>query len=120
MCKAGQHWAKSICCFCVRWLATAEHAVLGPGMQIVTSTQCIARAQHRRMLRAQGGQWCQTVSTLEAMQAAGAEPHAAVISSVVDALWHTGIVWAQAKAALLFRDSIRCAGPQAAALQPWG
>jgi hypothetical protein len=61
----------------------------------------------------QGGQWCQTISTLEAMQAAGAEPHAAVISSVIDALWHTGIVWAQAKAALLFEDSIRCAAAAA-------
>lgn len=57
----------------------------------------------------QGGQWCQTVATLEAMQAAGAVPHAAVISSVIDALWHTGIVWAQARAAALFRDAVPCA-----------
>ena len=72
------------------------------------------------MVRAQGGQWCQTISTLEAMQAAGAEPHAAVISSVVDALWHTGIVWAQAKAALLFQDSIRCAALEEMTPQPQG
>lgn len=55
---------------------------------------------------AQGGQWCHTMATLEAMQEAGAVPHAAVISSVIDALWHTGIVWAQARAAALFRDAV--------------
>lgn len=42
------------------------------------------------------------MDTFEAMQATGCSPHAAVYSSVIDALWQTGIVWAQAKALLLF------------------
>jgi len=48
------------------------------------------------------------VETLEAMQESGCSPHAAVYSSVIDALWQTGIVWAQAKALQLFSHAVEC------------
>jgi len=51
------------------------------------------------------------VETLEAMQESGCSPHAAVYSSVIDALWQTGIVWAQAKALQLFNHAVECALP---------
>ena len=54
---------------------------------------------------------CAAVDTFEAMQSSGCSPHAAVYSSVIDALWQTGIVWAQAKAALLFNSALSCAPP---------
>lgn len=54
-----------------------------------------------------GGQWCQAVATFEAMQASGCSPHAAVYSSVIDVLWQTGVVWAQAKAAQLFNAAVK-------------
>ena len=51
------------------------------------------------------------METLEAMQESGCSPHAAVYSSVIDALWQTGIVWAQAKALQLFNHAVECALP---------
>ena len=42
------------------------------------------------------------------MQESGCSPHAAVYSSVIDALWQTGIVWAQAKALQLFSYAVEC------------
>lgn len=117
MCKAGQRGACQVCWLLSDQVDRSQQKVL-LAFCLRQKQRSLAHARSRCELRAQGGQWCQTISTLEAMQAAGAEPHAAVISSVVDALWHTGIVWAQAKAALLFQDSIRCAALQTVVLQP--
>ena len=67
----------------------------------LTSTLRNGRLPHR----------CHAVETLEAMQDSGCSPHAAVYSSVIDALWQTGIVWAQAKALQLFNHAVECVLP---------
>ena len=56
-----------------------------------------------------GAQWCNALATFEAMQAAGSQPHTAVFSSIIDVLWQTGILWAQAKALQLFSSAVACA-----------
>ena len=40
------------------------------------------------------------------LQASGSQPHTAVFSSIIDVLWQTGILWAQAKALQLFTSAV--------------
>ena len=58
---------------------------------------------HANLIRAykKAGAWADAAATYEAMLAAGCTAHAAVVSSVVDTLWATGVAWARAKAASL-------------------
>ena len=58
---------------------------------------------HANLIRAykKAGAWADAAATYEAMLAAGCTAHAAVVSSVVDTLWATGVGWARAKAASL-------------------
>ena len=43
------------------------------------------------------------VQAFQAMQSKGCKPDSIVYNAIIDALWDTGIVWAQQHAALLYR-----------------
>ncbi|KAL6766719.1 hypothetical protein ACKKBG_A37085 [Auxenochlorella protothecoides x Auxenochlorella symbiontica] len=54
-----------------------------------------------------GGQWRRVVTTYEQMRGGGGRPDSVVYNVVVGALWSTGAVWAQARAAAIFRQACR-------------
>ena len=43
------------------------------------------------------------MQAFQAMQSKGCKPDSIVYNAIIDALWDTGIVWAQQHAALLYR-----------------
>ncbi len=54
-----------------------------------------------------GGQWRSVVKTFDAMQAQGCKPDSFVHQTLVDVLWCTGVVWAQARALALYNNAAR-------------
>ncbi len=44
-----------------------------------------------------GGQWQLTLAAFEQMCRQGCRPDAIVYNAIIDALWQTGVVWAQVR-----------------------
>lgn len=44
-----------------------------------------------------GGQWRRALGAYENMRARGCRPDAIVFNAIIDALWETGVIWAQRK-----------------------
>lgn len=57
-----------------------------------------------------GGQWLLALEAFEEMVARGCWPDAIVYNAIIDALWQTGVVWAQ----------VRPAGKDSSACAAWG
>ena len=53
-----------------------------------------------------GGQWRLAIQSFEQMMAQRCKPDAIVYNAVVNALWETGIIWAQRHALRLFQMAL--------------
>ncbi len=56
------------------------------------------------------------LQAFQAMQSKGCKPDSIVYNAIIDALWDTGIVWAQQHAAVLYRRA-SAAGASSLAVQ---
>jgi len=73
-----------------------QMVVAGCSPDVVTYTSLIAAY-------ARGGEWQAALVAFADMCAAGCAPDAIVYNAIIDALWETGVVWAQSAAMHLFK-----------------
>lgn len=84
----------------VQWQKAAEvfEEMQGQGCtpDVVTYTALISAYE-------KGGQWRRALGAFEQMRAQRCKPDAIVYNAITDALWETGVIWAQRKVRRLWQ-----------------
>lgn len=72
--------------------------VQGCAPDVVTYTALISANER-------GGQWRRSLQAYDEMMNQGCRPDAIVYNAIIDAVWETGVVWAQRKALSIFETA---------------
>ena len=83
---AGVQWQKAAEVF-------EEMQTQGCTPDVVTYTALISAYE-------KGGQWRRALAAFEQMRAQRCKPDAIVYNAITDALWETGVIWAQRRVSL--------------------
>lgn len=87
-CAQGAQWEKACDVF-------EQMRIQGCAPDVVTYTALISANER-------GGQWRRALHAYEQMVTQGCRPDAIVYNAIIDAVWETGVIWAQRKALEIF------------------